>query len=207
MRKLTLLTAFSLSAVFAASPKLVINSQYLDGRDRVVQVRNDSDTAVTAFLLGASEKAMTIADMLLGAREGRLLKGGDAAEVRVPNAGGAEAHVLAAIFEDGTSEGDSASVSRLIQGRHDVSDQIRFALTLLHNENVNNYPSSTVANWFRHWRGRWQADDPDRQVPVALAAETYLQRAGNETATRPARELTAVFEDLLAKLASSQPAF
>ena len=207
MRKLTLLTAFSLSAVFAASPKLVINSQYWDGRDRVVQVRNDSGTAVTAFLVGASQKAMIITDMLLGAREGRLLRAGDTAEVRVPNAGGAEAHVLAAIFEDGTSEGDSVSVSRLIQGRHEVSDEIRFALTLLHNENVNNYPSATVANWFRHWRERWQADDPDRQVPVALAAETYLQRAGNETATRPARELTDVFEELLAKLASSQPAF
>jgi hypothetical protein len=207
MRKLTLLTAFSLSAVFAASPKLVINSQYLDGRDRVVQVRNDSETTVTAFMVGASETALATTDILLGANEGRLLRAGDTAEVRVPNAGDADAHLLAAIFEDGTTEGDSLSVSRLIQGRRDVSDQIRFALTLLQNENVHNYTASTVATWFRHWRERWQAGDPNRQVPVALAAENYFRQAGNEKATRPARELTEVFEDLSAKLAASQPAF
>jgi len=207
MRKLILLTAFSWSALFAAAPKLVINSQYLDGRDRVVQVRNDSEAAVTAFLVGASETAITTTDMLLGAREGRLLKAGDTAEVRVPNAGDAEAHVLAAIFEDGTTEGDSLSVSRLIQERRDMSNQIRFALTLLHNENVNNYSASTVASWFHHWRDRWQASDPNRQVPVALAAETYFRQAGNEMAARPARELTEVFEELSAKLAASQPAF
>ena len=207
MRKLTLLTAFSLSTVFAASPKLVINSQYLDGRDRVVQVRNDSETMVTAFVVGTSETAMTTTDVLLGAHEGRTLRAGDTAEVRVPNAGDAEAHVLAAIFEDGTSEGDSISISRLIQGRREVSDQIRFALTLLQNENVNNFPASTVANWFRQWRERWQASDPNRQVPVALAAETYFNQAGSQKATKPARELTEVFEELLAKLAASQPAF
>jgi len=205
MRKLTLLTAFSLSTVFAASPKLVINSQYLDGRDRVVQVRNDSEATVTAFVVGTSETALASTDILLGANEGRLLRAGDTAEVRIPNAGDAEAHALAAIFEDGTTEGDQVSVGRLIQQRLEIYGEIRFALTFLQNENVNNFPASTVANWFRHWRERWQASDPNRQVPVALAAETYFKRAGNETATRPARELTEVFEDLLAKLAATQP--
>jgi len=205
MRKLTFLLAFSLGAVFAAPPKLVINSQYLDDRDRVVQVRNDSETTVTAFMVGTSETALVTTDMLLGANEGHLLRAGDTTEVRVPNPGDAEAHVLAAIFEDGTTEGDSLSVGRLIQQRLEIYGQIRFALTFLQNENVNNYPSSIVANWFRHWRERWQAGDPNRDVRVALAAETYFKRAGNETATRPARELTEVFEDLLAKLAATQP--
>ena len=207
MHKLTLLTAFSLSAVFAASPNLVISSQYLDGRDRVVQVRNDSEAALTAFVVGTSETAMTTTDVLLGAHEGRPLKAGETAEVRIPTAGQAEAHVLAAVFEDGTTEGDSASVSRLIQARREASDQIRFALTLLQNENVNNYPSATVANWFRHWRERWQASDPNRQMPVAVAAETYLNQAGAEKATRPAHDLAEVFEQLLTKLAASQPTF
>jgi hypothetical protein len=207
MRKLTLLTAFSLSAVFAASPKLVINSQYLDGRDRVVQVRNDSETMVTAFVVGTSETAMTTTDTLLGAHEGRPLRAGETAEVRIPNAGDAEAHVLAAIFEDGTTEGDSVSVGRLIQQRMEIYGEIRFALTLLQNENVQNFPASTVATWFRQWRERWQASDPNRQVPVALAAETYFNQAGSQKATKPARELTEVYEELLAKLAASQPAF
>ena len=207
MRKLTLLTAFSLSAVFAASPKLVINSQYVDGRDRVVQVRNDSETPVTAFVVGTSEMAMTTTDVLLGAHEGRPLRAGETAELRVPNAGDNEAHVLAAIFEDGTTEGDPVSVGRLTLVRRDVSEQIRFALTFLHNENVNHYPASTVANWFRHWRESWQASDPTRQMPVAVAAETYLTQAGNEKATKPAHDLSEVFEHLLANLAASQPTF
>jgi hypothetical protein len=207
MRKLTLLTAFSLSAAFAASPKLVINSQYLDGRDRVVQVRNDSEMIVTAFVVGTSETAMTATDTLLGAHEGRPLRAGETAELRIPSAGEAEARVFAAIFEDGTTEGDPVSVGRLIQERREASDQIRFALTLLQNENVNNFPSSTVANWFRHWRERWQASDPNRQMRIAVAAETYLNQAGTEKATRPARELTEVFEELLTKLAASQPTF
>lgn len=207
MRKLTLLTAFSLSAVFAASPNLVIGSQYSDGHNRVVQVRNDSETAATAFVVGTSETAMVTTDVLLGAHEGRPLKAGETAEVRSPTAGEAEAHVFAAVFEDGTTEGDSASVSRLIQGRREASNQIRFALTLLQNENVNNYPASTVANWFRHWRERWQASDPNRQMPVAVAAETYLDQAGTGKATRPAHDLAEVFEQLLTKLAASQPTF
>ena len=207
MRKLTLLTAFSLSAVFAAPPKLVINSQYLDARDRVVQVRNDSDKPVTAFVVGTSETAIASSDMLLGANEGRALRAGDQAQVRIPNAGDGEAHVLAAIFEDGTTEGDPLSVGRLTMMRQDVYEQIRFALTFLHNDNVNNYPASTVANWFRHWRERWQAGDPNRDVRVAVAAESYFKQAGNEIATRPARELTEVFDELFAKLAASQPAF
>jgi len=205
MRNLTLLLAFSLSAAFAASPKLVITSQYQDGRDHVVQVRNDSEIAVTAFRVGASDAAAINTDMLLGAHEGRVLATGDTAEVRIAGAGEAEAHVLAAIFENGTTEGDSGSVSRLLNDRRDVAEQIRFALSLLGNENVNRSSSSTVANWFSFWRARWQASDPARQVPVALAAETYLKQAGNETATRPARELTEIFEELSAKLAASKP--
>ena len=207
MRKLILLTAFSLSAVFAAPPKLVIHSQYLDGHDRVVQVRNDSATTVTAFVVGTSETAFASTDILLGANEGRLLRAGDTAEVRVPNAGEAEAHVMAAIFEDGTTEGEPMSLGRLTLMRRDVTEQIRFALTLLQNENVHNSPSSMVANWFRQWRVRWQAGDPNRDVRVAVAAETYFKQAGNETATRPARELTELYEELLAKLTASQPSF
>jgi len=206
MRKLTLLTAFSLSAAFAGSSNLVIHSQYADGHDRVVQVRNDSEVAATAFVVGTSDIAVTTTDVLLGAHEGRPLRAGETAEVRIPNANASEAHVVAAIFENGTTEGDSASVSRLIQERREASDQIRFALTLLQNENVNNYAASTVANWFRHWRERWQASDPTRQMPVAVAAETYLSQAGNEKATRPAHDLSEVFEQLLTKLAASQPA-
>ena len=205
MRYLTLLLAFSLSAAFAAPPKLVITSQYQDGRDRVVEVRNDSEIAVTAFRVGASDTIAINTDMLLGAHEGRILGTGDTAEVRIAGAGEAEAHVFAAIFEDGTTEGDSVSLARLLNDRHDVAEQIRFALTLLHNENVNRSSASTVANWFSFWRERWQASDPTRQVPVAVAAETYLKQAGNETATRPARELAEIFEELSAKLAASQP--
>ncbi len=207
MRKLTLLLAFSLTAAFAAAPKVAITSFAAEGQDRTVQVRNDGETPVTAFLVGASGTEFVLTDMLLGARDGRLLKPGELAEVKVPGATDPQPRVLAAIFEDGTTEGDAPSVSRLITARREVYNQLSFALSLLQNENVNRLPASAVAAWFRQWRERWLAADPARQMPVAIAAEMYLDRAGNETATRPAHELIEVFEELSAKLAASQPAF
>ena len=206
MRKLTFLLACSMSAVFAASPGLVIHSQYSSGRDRVVEVRNDAEIAVTAFLLGTSETATATTDVLLGAHDGRSLHAGETAEVRIPNGGAAEARVMAVIFEDGSSEGDSRSIGRLLDQRRDVSRQVNFALTLLRNENVYNYPAATVANWFRHWRERWQADDPNRDVRVAIAAESYFGQAGNASAVTPARDLTQALEQLSAKLTASRPA-
>ncbi len=205
MRKLTLLLAFSFSAVFAAAPKVVVVSQYLDGRDRVVQVRNDSETAATAFLVGASESSVISTDMLLGARGGRLLKPGETAEVKVPKSSGADAQVMAAIFEDGTIEGDIVAANRLFTTRRNVYSQIPLALSLLNNQNIKDFPASTVAGWFRQWRERWQSGDPTRDVPVAVAAEMYLTRAGNGTAAGAAHELIEVFEELSAKLAASKP--
>lgn len=207
MRKLTLLCAFSLSAAFAADPKVAVTSFVMEGQDRTVQVRNDAETPVTAFLVGASETEFVTTDMLLGARDGRLLKPGELAEVKVPGATGPQPRVLAAIFDDGATEGDALSVSRLIAARREVYNQLSFALSLLQNENVNRVPASMVAGWFRQWRQRWLAADPTRQMAIALAGEMYLERAGQQTATRPAHELIEVFEELSAKLAASQPAF
>jgi len=204
MRKLALLLALSCSALGAAS-KLVITSQYQDGRDRVVQLRNDSEIAATAFLVGTSETAFATTDILLGARDGRLLKTGDTAEVRVTAAAGGDAQVLAVIFEDGTTEGNDTWIGRLMQPRREVYSQLPFALSLLHNENVNNFAASVVAAWFHQWRERWLAGDATRQMQLAEAAETYLRRAGSEKATRAARELTELFEELSAKLAGSKP--
>ena len=206
MRKLTLLLAFSLTAAFAADPKVAITSFVVEGQDRTVQVRNDAETPVTAFLVGASGTEFVSTDMLLGARDGRLLKPGELAEVKVPGVTDPQPRVLAAIFDDGTTEGDAVSVSRLITARREVYNQLSFALSLLQNENVNRLPASAVAAWFRQWRERGLAADPTRQMPVSTAAEMYLERAGNETATRPAHELIEVFEELSAKLAASQPA-
>lgn len=205
MRNLTLLLAFSLSGAFAASSKVTVTSFVAEGQHRVVQVRNDSETVVTAFLVGVSETEFVTTDTLLGAHDGRPLKPGETADVKVPGVTDPQPQVLAAIFEDGTTEGDAVSVNRLIEARREVSNQIPFAQSLLHNQNVNNFPASTVARWFRQWRERWLAGEPTRQMAVALAAEMYLERAGNETATRPARELIQVFEELSEKLAASQP--
>jgi len=111
---------------------------------------------------------------------------------------------LAAIFEDGAMQGNVEWVNLLMQPRRAVYHEIPLALSLLQNDNVNNFPASTVAGWFRQWRERWQAGDPG-DVVVFSAAEMYLNRAGNEIATRPARELKQVFEELSKKLAASQP--
>jgi hypothetical protein len=207
MRKLTLLLAFSLSAAFAADPKVAVTSVVMEGHDRTVQVRNDAETGVTAFLVGASETEFVTTDTLLGAHNGRLLKPGEMAKVKVPGVTDPQPRVLAAIFEDGTTEGDALSVGRLIAARREVYNELPLALSLLRNENVNNFPAATVARWFHQWQERWLAGDPTRQMTVALAAEMYLERAGNETATRPARELIQVFEELSTKLAASQPTF
>jgi len=206
MRNLTLLLAFSLSAAFAADPKVVtVTSFVMEGPYSILQVRNDSETAVTAFLVGASETVFVTTDTLLGPHNGRPLLPGETAEVKVPGVTDPQPRVLAAIFADGTTEGDAVSVGRLIQPRRDVYNQLPLALALLRNENVNNFPASTVAAWFRQWQNRWQAADPTREMTVAIAAEMYLERAGNETAARPARELIQAFEELSAKLAASQP--
>lgn len=156
---------------------------------------------MTAFAVGTSETNIISTDVLLGAHEGRPLRMGDAAEVRIPKGAG-EAQLLATVFADGSTEGEAAL---LLGKRQEVTEQIRFALTLLHNENVNRFSASAVSGWFRTWRERWQASDPNRQMPVAVAAETYFQQAGNELATRPARELTEVFEELFWKLTGTQP--
>ena len=203
MRKLIVVLACTLSASFAASPKLTISSQSASDRETVVQVRNDSETPATAFLVGASDNVYVSTDMLLGARDGRFLKPGQAAEVTLHTID-PQVRVLAAIFEDGATEGESVWVSRLIQPRRAVYNEIPIALAMLQNENVNNFSAATVAGWFRQLRERAQAPEPS-DVVVASAAEMYLQRAGSEIAARPARELTKAFEDLSRKLAASRP--
>ncbi len=205
MRNLPLLLAFSLTAAFAADPKVAVTSFATGGHDRTVRVRNDSEIAVTAFLVGASDGVFVSIDALLGAHEGRVLKPGETTEVKFPGVTDPQPQVLAAIFDDGTTEGDSMSVGRLVNARRDVYNQLPLALSLLNNENVNRVSASTVARWFRQWKERWVANDPTRRMSVAIAGEMYLERAGNQPAAGPAHDLIQVFEDLSAKLAASQP--
>lgn len=170
-----------------------------------MQVRNDSEVAATAFLVGTSDKSFVTTDTLLGAREGRPLKPGEIAEIRVPHPDVAEAAVLAAVFEDGTVIGANRWLQELLATRQEAHQEIPLALTLLRQATTYDFKASAVAFWFEQWQDRWHASDPARSIPVFLAAETYMKRAGNQPAAGPARDLIHVFEELSAKLAKSRP--
>ncbi len=204
MRTFIVLLALCWTAL-AGQPRLAVDSQHLAGGDLMVQVRNDSEVAVTAFLVGTSEKSFVSTDTLLGARDGRPLKPGETAEIRVPHADAAEASVLAAVFEDGTVSGSNRWVQELLATRQEARQEIPLALTLLRQATTYDFKAPTVAFWFRQWQDEWHASDPARNIPVFLAAETYMKRAGNQLAAGPARDLIQVFEELSAKLAKSRP--
>jgi hypothetical protein len=206
MRKLTFVLVLSLGAAFAESPRLAVVSQHAAGGQLAVQVRNDSDVAATAVLVGTSDTAFGSADVLLGAREGRALQPGEIAEVKFESSGGAEARVLAGVFEDGSTEGEARWVNQLLTARQQAYSQLPMALGLLRNDNVQNVSASTVAFWFRQWQDRWLAADPTRTMAIAMTAEIYLKRAGDTPAAAPARDLLQLFQNLSAKLAASKPA-
>jgi hypothetical protein len=206
MHKLTFVLVFSLSAVFAESPRLAVVSQQVVAGQLAVQVRNDFEVPATAVLVGTPDAAFGSVDVLLGAREGRALKTGEVTEVKFGSTGGGEARVLAGVFEDGSTEGEARWVNQLLAERQQVYSQIPMALAMLRNGNVQTYSASTVAFWFRQWQDRWLAADPTRAMAIAMTAEIYLKRAGSGSAAAPAHELIQVFEDLSAKLAVSKPA-
>ena len=205
MRTLTILLTLSWSSALAASPRLVVDSQHLAGSDLVVQVRNDSEVAATAFLVGTSGKSFVSTDTLLGAREGRPLKPGETAEIRIPHAEASEVSALAAVFEDGSATGANRWVEELMATRQEAHQEIPLALMLLRQATTYDFKASTVAFWFRQWQDEWLASNPARNLPVFLAAETYMKQAGNQLAAGPARDLIQVLQDLSAKLAKSKP--
>lgn len=196
---------FSLCPVFAAAPKLAVDSQSVAAGELIVRVRNVADVPATAFLVGTSETKYAIVDTLLGARAGRALPPGETAEVRLANPDKGEANVMSAIFEDGTIVGDARSMHLLLAPREEAYYALPQALALLHHASTQDFSASTVASWFRHWQERWRAGDPTRVMTVQLAAEVFLSRHGNEPAEAPARELIQVFDELSAKLAKSRP--
>jgi hypothetical protein len=206
MRRLAILLTLCLSTVFAASLNVAVESQRRAGNDLIVQVRNDADAALTAVLVGTSDAKFASIDSLLGAHDGRLIKPGETAEVRVPGAGDAEARVMGAIFEDGALAGEPLWTSHLIVSRQLVYQQLPLALAMLRNGNVQTSSASTVAYWFRQMQDRWHASNPAQVFSVHLAAEMFLRQAGNQPADGPARELIQLFEELSAKLANSKPA-
>ena len=85
MRKLSFLLIFSLSAALAGTAKLVVESQQVGTGELIVQVRNLADVPATAVLAGSETNFATV-DVLLGARNGRLLEPAETVEVRIPNA-------------------------------------------------------------------------------------------------------------------------
>jgi hypothetical protein len=205
MRKLTFVLVFSLSSAFAESPRLAVVSQHVAGGQLAVQVRNDSDVAATAILVGTSDTAFGSVDTVLGAHGGRALQPGEIAEVRFASSGGGEMSV-AGVFEDGSTDGEARWVSQLLAARQQVYSELSMALGLLRNDNVQNVSASTVAFWFRQWQDRWMAADPSRAMTIAMTAEIYLKRAGDTSAAAPARDLLQLFQDLSGKLAASKPA-
>jgi hypothetical protein len=202
MRKLSFLLAFSLSAALAGPAKLVVESQQMGAGELIVQVRNLADVPATAVLAGSETNFATV-DVLLGARNGRLLEPAETVEVRIPNADAAG--TLAAIFEDGTTTGDWWAVLQLIQARQKVYSDLPQALAFLRLAETQSISAATVSGWFRQWQQRWLASRPGDVKSVPLAAELFLKRAGSERAAGPAHELIGVFEDLSAKLAASKP--
>jgi len=205
MRKLIVLLALSLGTALAEPPKLAVDSDYAAGGQVTAQVRNDSDMAVTAFVVGTSDKEFASFDSLLGARDGRVLRPSETTEVQFPSHTEAEARVLAVIFEDGTTTGDRRWVHYLIDAREDVRQQLPLALAWLQHATSPGVTASTVAFWFRSWQDNWHASDASRVMSVPLAAEIFLARSGNQPAEQPARELIQVFEEMSAKLAASKP--
>jgi hypothetical protein len=205
MRRPSLLVMFSLCPIFAAAPKLAVDSQSVAAGELIVRVRNLADVPATAFLVGASETNYVTVDTLLGARAGRALPPGETAEVRLPNPDAGEASVMAAIFDDGTTAGDARSMHQLLAPREEAYQALPQALALLRHAAAQDFSASTVAFWFQQWQDRWRASDPTRGMTVQLAAEAFLRQHGAEPAEAPARELIQVFEELSAKLAKSRP--
>jgi hypothetical protein len=205
MRRLSFLVVFSLSPIFAAAPKLAVDSQNVAAGELIVSVRNLADVPVMAFLVGTSDTKYVTVDALLGARNGRPLPPGETAEARLPNPEAGEAKVMAAIFEDGTIAGDAHSEHLLLAPRVEAYYALPQAFAMLRLAATQDVSASTAASWFHQWQERWRASDPNRGTTVQLTAEVFLSQRGAEPAAAPARELIQAFEELSAKLAKSRP--
>ena len=179
MRRLSLLVVFSLSPVFAAGPKLAVDSQSVAAGELIVRVRNLADVPVTAFLVGTSETKYVTVDVVLGARDGRALPPGETTEARLPNFDAGEAKVMAAIFEDGTIAGDAHSQHQLLAPRVEAYYALPQALAMLRLAATQDFSASTVGSWFHQWQDRWRASDPNRGMTVQLTAEVFLSQHGN----------------------------
>jgi hypothetical protein len=205
MREFTFLLALSLTPVFAESAKLALDSESVTPNESIVQVRNISPVPATAFVVAASEKEFAMVDVLLGGADGHLLLPGATAEVKLPRSPAGAPHVVAAVFEDGTTAGEQRWVERLLGKRRSISNDLPMALTLARHAITQSAEASSAAFWFHQWDERYRGSHPGEINPVWRAAEMVFQQAGKASAEQPARDLIRVFEELQSNLAQSKP--
>jgi hypothetical protein len=204
MRELTILLAFSLTTAFGESPRLSIDSQTRSGNDTVVMLRNESHVPATSYTVGTSSQEFSSTDTLLGGRNGMPLLYGDTVEVRV-RGGAGEARVMAAVFEDGITEGDRHAITQLLERRQAAYNDIPRALTLLRHAVDQHVDRHTAAGWFRQWVERYHSARGETSS-VPLAAEMLLMNRQDRSVEAPARELVRVFDEVFSKLRESKPA-
>ena len=207
MRTLTVLLAFSLGTVLAQSPKLVVDDQTNAGDRVLVHIRNTYDISATAYMVGIDDKFVEV-DSLLGDHDGRPLL--PAQQIQIALSGldaGAEVRVMAAVFEDGTTEGERQPVRHILDKRQVAASDMTMALGLLNHAIEQKVDRPMAVSWFSQWQERYQRSHANDTSPVWRTAVKLLLKVdkGNQTLEDSARDAIQVFKAWSEKLHESKP--
>jgi hypothetical protein len=206
MRTLAVLLAFSLGTVLAQSPKLVVDDQTNFGDRAFVHIRNTYNISATAYMVGIDGKFVEV-DSLLGDRDGRPLF--PAQQIQIALHGmdpGAEVRLLAAVFEDGTVEGEHQALRHIIDRRQAAANDMVMALGLLNHAIDQKVDRPMAVSWFSQWQERYQRSHVNDTSPVWRTAVKLLSKAdGDQTLGDSAREAIQVFKAWSEKLHESKP--
>ena|SRR5437879_5112140 len=148
-------------------------------------------------------------DSLLGDRDGRSLLPAQQIPIALPGMDpGAEVRVMAAVFEDGTTEGEHPAVRHILDKRQAAAHDMVMALSLLNHAVEQKVDRPMALSWFRQWQERYQISHANDPSPVWRTTIKLLSKPekGEQTLEDSAREAIQLFKDWSDKLHESQPA-
>ena len=206
MRILTALLAFSWCALLAQSPKLVVDDQTNAGERVLVHIRNTYDISATAYMVGIGGKFVE-ADSLLEEHDRALLP---AQQIQIALRGvdpGTEVRVMAAVFEDGTVEGEHVALRHLLDKRQAAANDMTIALGLLKHAIEQKVDRPMAVSWFIQWQQRYQSSHLNQTSPVWRTAVKLLSTAdkSDQTLEDSAHQTIQLFKDWSDKLQQSKP--